>query len=295
MVDKNTFQSESIENSMNYFALKRDSLQDEWLITDGGNKQIIDKIKQNCTFLVDIVTIEKGSTSGKNSIFTISAEFASENNFETEILRKNVKNGDIEAYYFSNRGNYLIYADNKTDIKAYPHIYNYLLSNKKDLSERNEVKQGLYEWFRLERPRKKEIFDAPEKLIVPYRAESNRFAYDNEQYFNDGGDIRALVLKADSNYKLKYLLGILNSKLMDWYYGFIGKPKGKSREYFNEPMALIPIRSIDINNHKEVDSQNKMVNLVEQMLEIHKINENLKYDLKNQINQQKISTSKRIS
>jgi hypothetical protein len=40
---------------------------------------------------------------------------------------------------------------------------------------------------------------------------------------------------------VKYVLGILNSKVIDWYYGFIGKPKGSSREYFNEPLAKIPI------------------------------------------------------
>ena len=31
---------------------------------------------------------------------------------------------------------------------------------------------------------------------------------------------------------------------MDWFYGFIGKPKGKAREYFNKSLALIPIKKI---------------------------------------------------
>jgi hypothetical protein len=29
--------------------------------------------------------------------------------------------------------------------------------------------------------------------------------------------------------------------LIDWYFGFIGKPKGKIREYFNRPLSEIPI------------------------------------------------------
>ena len=45
---------------------------------------------------------------------------------------------------------------------------------------------------------------------------------------------------------IKYLLGLLNSKLLDWHYGFIGKPKGKAREYFNEPLSLIPIKRISL-------------------------------------------------
>ncbi|MEK6544939.1 MAG: TaqI-like C-terminal specificity domain-containing protein, partial [Nitrospinota bacterium] len=168
------------------------------------------------------------------------------------------------------RQNYLIYVDNNTDIKTYPNIYNYLSKHKKELSERNEVKKGLYDWYRLERPRRKKIFDSPEKLVVPYRAEYNKFAYDNEQYFNDGGDIRVIVLMQGVDINIRYVLGILNSKLMDWYYGFIGKPKGKSREYFNEPMSKIPIRTIDFKNPKEKAIHDKFVSLVDRMLELHK-------------------------
>lgn len=288
LVDKNNFHPESIENSMNFFNLQRDSLQDEWLITDGGNKQIIDKITDNSIKLGDISSIAKGPESGKNDVFTVSIDTINELNLEKDLLRKNVKNGDIDSYYFSNRDNYLIYVDNNTKIREYPNIYKYLLNSKTELLNRRGPLHNEYEWYRLHRPSIKEIFDAPEKLIVPYRAESNRFAYDNEQYFNDGGDIRALVLKANSNYKLKYLLGILNSKLMNWYYGFIGKPKGKSREYFNEPMALIPIRSIDINNPNDVILQNKLVSLSDQMVLIQKQFHNAKSESDKNLLKQKI-------
>ena len=169
---------------------------------------------------------------GKMMSFTITAEFAHNNNFEMDILRKNVKNGDIDRYIFKDRGNYLIYIDNDTDIKKYPNIYNYLLNNKKVLNERNEVKKNMYHWCRMERPRNKLVFDASEKIIVPYRADSNKFAYDNEQYFNDGGDIRAIVMQEDAVYNIKYVLGILNSKLMNWYYGFIGKTERKYEGIF---------------------------------------------------------------
>ena len=124
-------------------------------------------------------------------------------------------------------------------------------SHKDVLKERNEVANGLYPWYRLERPRNKAIFDNKEKIVVPYRAEKNRFAYDNEQYFNDGGDIRAIVIN-DGMANIKYVLSLLNSKLIDWYYGFIGKPKGKTREYFNKPLSLIPFFQFGkIASHRE--------------------------------------------
>ncbi len=239
--------SNDIEAQLRSFTVKRTDLNDGWLIADKSNTSIINKLNKDSILLGGISTIEKGSTSGKNTVFTISSELSKEKMFEKEILRRNLKNSDIDRYAVRDRGNYLIYIDNQTDIKKYPKIYSYLESYKDVLENRNEVASGLYPWYRLERPRSKTVFDASEKIVVPYRSENNRFAYDNAQYFNDGGDIRAIVIN-DNNLSIKYVLAILNSKLIDWFYGFIGKPKGKAREYFNKPLSLIPIKRIKLQD-----------------------------------------------
>jgi hypothetical protein len=186
----------------------------------------------------------------------VSREFAVLNKFESGIVRNNVKNGDVLKYYIKDRGNCLLYTDNETDINSYPNVKNYLEQYKMVLMGRNEVAKGLYKWYRFDRPRRKAIFDAKEKIIVPYRAEHNRFAYDDCQYFNDGGDIRAIVI-TNERFLIKYVLGILNSSLMDWYFGFIGKVKGRVREYFNNPLSQIPIKECSS------DMQEKIVNLVD--------------------------------
>lgn len=289
LVNKSIADFNKIESCMKSFCLSRNALLDEWIVTDSINIILMDKIKSHCIMLGDLVTIEQGSKSGKNSVFTISNEFAFENSFEKDVLRKNVKNSDINPYYFSDRGNSLIYIDNNTVIKNYPNAYKYLQSKKKELAERNEVKQGMYDWFRFDRPRRKFIFDAPEKLIVPYRAEYNKFAYDNEQYFNDGGDIRAIVMNKDVVYSIKYVLGLLNSTLLNWYYGFIGKPKGKMREYFNEPMALFPIRTIDFSNPDDKQKHDSLVSLVDQMLTAQKDCRTAKSDSDKKLHEQKIA------
>jgi len=255
----------NIELNENYKLcnIKRSCLSESWIISDKKDNLIIEKLKSNAVLLGDIAVIEKGSSSGKNAIFTVPASFAIEKEFESDVIRKNIKNGDIKRYFIYDRQTVLIYIDKNTNIKQYPNIYNYLLEHKKDLSNRNEVAKGAYEWYRLERPRDKAIFDSSEKLLVPYRAEHNRFAYDDKQYFNDGGDVRAIVIKENVPYSIKYVLALLNSKLLDWYYGFIGKAKGKSREYFNTPLAEIPIRIASLT------SQEKLIQLANQMLEAH--------------------------
>jgi type I restriction-modification system DNA methylase subunit len=248
-----------LEDALKSFATKRILLGDNWVIADGSNTAILDKIKTGGALLGDISTIEKGSTSGKNNVFTISCAFAEQMKLERSVLRKNIKNGDVERYVLADRGYCLIYVDNNTNIEFYPNALSYLKSHKKVLSDRNEVKQGLYPWYRFERPRNKEIFDADEKIVVPYRAENNRFAYDDKQYFNDGGDIRAIVIN-DNEFSIKYVLGVLNSSLMNWFYGFIGKPKGKAREYFNAPLALIPIKKMSL------PEQQPFINVVDAIL-----------------------------
>lgn len=242
--------------------LERFQQTNKWLIASDQNQKIIDKLHIESTLLNEICEIEKGSTSGKNSIFTVSYEFAEKSHFEHELLRKNVKNGDIDRYRFVERGNYLIYTDNNTKLDDFPNISLYLNQNKEELSSRNEAKKGIYSWYRLEKPRDKTLFDSNEKLIVPYRATKNRFAYDNQQYFNDGGDIRIIVLKKNSNLSIKYILALLNSSLLDWFYGFIGKAKGASREYFNKPLSEIPIRN------PSQEEQEVFINHVDSMIKL---------------------------
>ena len=265
----------NIEESCNRLELKKSELGDTWIIGLRNELSLIEKLKKQ-TPLGEIAIIEKGSTSGKNNVFTVPKEFASQRKFEKEILRKNIKNGDIGKYSIFEREQYLIYVDSKTDIKKYPNIYKYLEENKSELQNRNEVKQKLYDWFRLERPRKKEVFDSEEKIVVPYRAESNRFAYDNSQYFNDGGDIRAIVI--NKNLSTKYVLGILNSNLINWFYGFIGKPKENSREYFNEPLSQIPIPVIE--GKKDNSLYKEIIKLVDQLLILNKEKADAKLETK---------------
>ncbi|OGW06461.1 MAG: hypothetical protein A2Z59_08370 [Nitrospinae bacterium RIFCSPLOWO2_02_39_17] len=269
-MDKDKINTAALENDLNFFTVSRKNLSEDWIIAGDNNLNLIEKISNKKTSLGDLTIIKKGATSGNRKIFTVSCKYAKENNLERDLLKKSINSSDICRYYVKDSGKYLIYTDNNTNIEKYPNINKFLILHKKELSERNEVRKGGYPWYRLERPREKSVYESSEKLVVPYRAENNRFAYDNQQGFNDGGGTYAIVLKDSITISLKYILGILNSKLMNWYYGFIGKPKGKSREYFNEPMSKIPIRTIDFNKPSEKAIHDKLVSLVDRIIELHK-------------------------
>lgn len=241
-----------LNESYDFSTLTKNELSDTWLIADKSSTSIINKINTNSVFLGDIAEIVKGAETGKNGIFSVPYKIIKDNSIEEEIVRKCIKNSHIHRYHINSVDLFLIYCDNNFSSKKYPNTYKYLEKYKNELSDRRGPKNNEYEWWRLHRPSVKEFHDAPEKIIVPYRAEHNRFAYDDQQFFNDGGDIRAIVMKENCGYLIKYILALLNSTLLDWYFGFIGKTKGNSREYFNKPLALIPIKSATQSQQQEL-------------------------------------------
>ena len=259
--------NQSITDKSNFNIFDITLRSEEWVFTNRLEKKLFDKVNLSAVCLGELSTIEQGQKSGLNSVFGIEEIIAKQ--MEKEPLRKLIKNSHIKRYYADYKNLYLIYSDSNFDVNKYPKIKEYLLQHKKELMRR-QAKDNLYPWYRLQRPRNKELFDAKEKIIVPYRAEYNKFAYDNVQYFNDGGDIRIIVLNKNKEYKTKFCIGILNSKLMNFYYEFIGRRKGKMLEYFVEPLAKIPIVKIDFSNTIQRAQHDKMVYFVNQMLESKK-------------------------
>jgi len=69
---------------------------------------------------------------------------------------------------------------------------------------------------------------------------------------------------------LKYLTGLLNSKLIMYWLKHKGKMQGDILQIDKEPLLNIPIRTIDFDNPEDKAIHDKMVQLVERMLELHK-------------------------
>ena len=253
-------------NDNNSDSLLQSKLTDEsWVLGSIDNVKIFNKINQlkNIEFLGDIATIEQGQKSGLNEAFVVSEQILMTNSLERDHIRKLVKNSFIHKYYVEDRNLYLIYATDDLNENNAPNIIKYLEKFREKLSQRAEACDGAYTWYRLQRPRSKELFDAKEKLVVPYRADCNKFGYDNSQRFNDGGDIRILVIQ-NLEYDIKFILAILNSKLMDYYYRFIGRKKGTNYEYFVEPLEKIPIKKISNNSQKQfICEANELLKLYE--------------------------------
>ena len=223
------------------FIKQSDLDENPWALGTETSLSLFKKINSlKAKSLGSISTIEQGQKTGLNRAFTVTKEIVEKEKLEKKFIKKLVKNSYIEPYYIHDRGLYLIYASDQINSDNAPNILNYLNQFKKELEAREVCRTSSCKWYRLQRPRSAEPFEAKEKIIVPYRAEKNMFGYDDQQRYNDGGDVRVIVMN-DPAFPTKYVLGLLNSKLINFYYKFIGRKKGNAYEYFVEPLEKIPL------------------------------------------------------
>ena len=122
----------------------------------------------------------------------------------------------------------------------------------------------LYDKKLLHRPREEHIFLNPEKIVTQRIGGGNRVlvaSYDNQQFytFNSTNNI----LLKNKNYSLKYIVAILNSSLMNWYY--VNKFTNKSMLTVNISKTYLdqlPIKQISkLQQQPIIDLTNEMLKL----------------------------------
>ena len=107
-----------------------------------------------------------------------------------------------------------------------------------------------------------------EKILIPYRAKKNDFAIsDKPRYFSTD----CYSLTAKDNNDLKFLLGLLNSKVYMTWFKIMGRTKGDIIEFMPTTLESTPIINISDEDKKNI------VNYVDKIILEKKYNE---YDIK---------------
>jgi len=126
------------------------------------------------------------------------------------------------------------------------------------------LKYGEWLWC----PRDPKYFEQPKIVLVRLRnkalARKLIGTYDEKKFYNRD-NFNDIILK-DTRYSLKYILGLFNSCLLNYWY----------KTYFDNvninpaQVKLIPIKPIDFSNKADKGRHDKMVNLVDGMLALYK-------------------------
>lgn len=134
---------------------------------------------------------------------------------------------------------------------------------------RPTVKYLHYVPSEIHRARTPKIFDAPEKLLIQRITGGARplaVAYDDSQHYNKES-INNLILKSDCSYDIKFVLALLNSRFMSWYYR-VAFTNGStltvnlSKEYLSQ----LPIPDLKMGIHGDKKIHDSIVGLSDAML-----------------------------
>lgn len=259
------------DDRISCFTIKQSELSsDSWELDDEQTKKIKSQMNDNSFKLNDLCEIEQSQKTGLNDAFVVGSVYSEEKHLEKELLRRAIKNSDVLKYYIDWKHKFLIYTTDKTRIDDYPNIKKHLEKYKERLESRSKEEKGLYAWYRLQRPRRENLYDAPEKIIVPYLSTENRFALDNSRFYGLA-DTYAIVPKKDCPLDIKYILALLNSKPLEFYHKKTAKLKrGEYYEYFAKPLAKLPIKKVNPTNDLSRERYNKLINLTENIVALKK-------------------------
>jgi hypothetical protein len=144
-----------------------------------------------------------------------------------------------------------------------------LLENRKDLENREKGKMKHERWYAYVYPKNLNLFGRP-KIITPDIAPRSSFALDEKGEFSFVSGY-GIILNEDLAYSLKFILGLLNSRVLDFYFKQISSrlQQGFYR-YFSQYISQLPIRRIDFENSAEKSAHDEIVKLVEKMLALQK-------------------------
>ena len=244
----NEKEANNISNLSEYVNLQHSicefSTSSSWIILSSIEQSIKHKIEKVGKPLKDWgVSINRGVLTGFNDAYIINSEIRenillnclseNERRRTIDVIRPILRGRDIKRYDYSWAGMWLIYIPwhfpnqfddgiqgaseeaEKAFKEQYPAVYSYMLQYKDPLSKRNKAETGIrYEWYAMQRWGAKywEDFFKPKVLWKIIGCNIN-FCYDDQKMMCNN----AVNLMVGDKHQLIQFVGLMNSKLFDWY------------------------------------------------------------------------------
>ena len=192
-------------------------------IGDDQGSEIFDKLfNPNFDIVGNHYTVFQGIVTGNNPAFVFDTlQDALKKNVDVSLLHPLCHGRDLEKYKVRSRERRILYIDNDVKIDNYLQTKEWLLCFKEALEKRREVRRSVIRWYGLQWPRVKAELDIKEKIILQNtRNESLKTRIvatldDTGVYGTQGINF---IIPKHSEDSLRYLLGILNSKLMNYLF-----------------------------------------------------------------------------
>lgn len=263
---------------------------DEWKFLPDTRIKLIKKIELSSTDKLGNLTeeISMGQQSNADKVHIVSHSTVEKYNLEKELLKPLVRGEGVKKWRVKWNKEFLIFPykriNNKDKViprnelaKNYPNTWRYfnLKENKTLLEKRHylmeKIRDGTrQEFYELWIPKKSIYFDNP-KIMTPDISNTNNFAYD-EKGFYAPTTVFIIILRSDIKSRRNYLyfLGLLNSRILEFYFKHISPfMRGKYFRYNESYLKRLPIKLPETPEEKELASQ--IVEKVDLILEKAKL------------------------
>ncbi len=268
----------------------------EWNFNVGKGAGLFEKLRAMPVKLNDVADIFVGLQTSADKVFIMdlvkettntlslfSKALDAERTLEKELFYPLISGADVKGYRDLPERQYILFPY-KVDAsgvalialdditRQYPKTFAYLIENKATLENRESGKlkgKAWHGYIYLKNMNKQSL----RKLCVPRLVERINAAYDFEgTHFLDNVDVGGVTLKeGTAGLSLPYLQGLLNSRLLRWYFPFVSAPfHGGWYSANKQFLSQLPIRSIDFADPTDKQRHDQMVKYVDTMLALHK-------------------------
>jgi type I restriction-modification system DNA methylase subunit len=267
-----------LENETNRIVLEQEELTNQkfWTLADSEVLKLKEKINKIGKLLKEWdVEIHHGIRTGFNEAFIIDTETKNriltcckdeeERERTKEIIKPVLRGEDIERYRYKWAELWIILAKFGFYKIAhlYPAVVRHLSKYERQLKNRGQCKytrtgekrlnkdySGQHHWLELDNNPTDEYLKEfkKEKIIWQEMTYEPAFAYDSDGFYA----LQTVYIMTGDN--LKYLLGILNSKLCKWYMTTLASSLGQeAQRWIKQYIELIPIPPITEKNQPFAD------------------------------------------
>ncbi len=233
----------------------------EWFIGDQKLGELKLKVEGVGKLLKNFeIDINRGFLTGYNEAFIISKEKRDElvlaDAKSEEIIKPILRGRDLRKYGYNSSDHWAIctFPSLKLDIQEYPSVLEHFENvGKKRLEQSGEKgsrKKTNNKWFETQDSISYwEDFSKP-KIIWGEISDKPKFVLDENGYYNEA---TTFLMTGE---KLKFLLGILNSKVSEWYFNLIGTTTGMGTNRWKKyKIELLPIKEPTYSQEQEIESK----------------------------------------
>jgi len=200
-------------------------------------------------------TVSNGVCTSCDDVYIVSKEFSERRHFELPYLKPCIRGGQFNRYFCpSDTGDRLLYITKEFHTKNGSNILHYLKEHRQLLVKKSvEKKNGKRAWHILFRARDENLFQIP-KLLFRQTGDSIITCLDEEVNYYGINSVNIEILKDSFIEQRKFLLSILNSKLINFIYRNISQEGGRVlSEVKPQRIRTLPIAMPVIEKRRQIE------------------------------------------